>query len=132
TPAPSRNVDLVDSEDHSNYDQLIYSQIEKNAKFQIGMKLEAIDVYNVFNSITAATVRRLFRNGQMEIVYDGSPSDGIIVDDRSDYIFPVAYCQSQNIQMSKPDNFAKKTAFNWSDYFKQTNSEGASFVYFKK
>ncbi|XP_026724158.1 lethal(3)malignant brain tumor-like protein 2 isoform X2 [Athene cunicularia] len=92
--------------------------------FEEGMKLEAIDPLNLGN-ICVATVCKVLLDGYLMISIDGATSD-----DGSDWfcyhasshaIFPVNFCQKNNIDLTPPKGQDAKT-FNWESYLEKTKA----------
>lgn len=102
--------------------------------FQAGMKLEAIDPLNL-SAICVATVMKVLRNNYLMIGIDGSPmadtgSDWFCYHSTSPCIFPVGFCEVNNIDLSPPRGY--KGSFKWFDYLKQTKSVAAPVKLFDK
>ncbi|NWU92782.1 LMBL2 protein, partial [Upupa epops] len=95
--------------------------------FEQGMKLEAIDPLNLGN-ICVATVCKVLLDGYLMISIDGATSD-----ESSDWfcyhasshaIFPINFCQKNNIDLTPPKGQDPKT-FNWESYLQKTKSKAA-------
>lgn len=93
-----------------------------NEKFEVNMKLEAIDPLNL-SSICVASVIKVLRANYLMIGIDGSMcpggSDWFCFHASSPYIFPVGFCQKNNIELSNPLNDKN---FNWDKYLNDTGS----------
>ncbi|XP_070197617.1 MBT domain-containing protein 1-like isoform X1 [Littorina saxatilis] len=103
-------------------------------RYAVGMKLEAIDPLNL-SAICVATVMKVLRNGYLMIGIDGSPtleigSDWFCYHSTSPCIFPVGFCEINNIDLSPPKGH--KGGFKWFDYLKQTKSVAAPVKLFDK
>ncbi|XP_015716312.1 lethal(3)malignant brain tumor-like protein 2 isoform X3 [Coturnix japonica] len=92
--------------------------------FEEGMKLEAIDPLNLGN-ICVATVCKVLLDGYLMISIDGATSDGgsdwFCYHASSHAIFPVNFCQKNNISLTPPKGHDAKT-FNWESYLEMTKS----------
>lgn len=102
--------------------------------FTVGMKLEAIDPLNL-SSICVATVMKVLRSGYLMIGIDGSDllktgSDWFCYHCTSPCIFPVGFCEINNIDLSPPKGY--KGTFKWFDYLKATKSVAAPVKLFDK
>lgn len=77
----------------------------KNLKFKEGMKLEAIDPLNL-STICVATVTQVLRNNYLMIGIDGmmaaNGSDCFCYHASSPCIFPVGFCETNNITLTPP------------------------------
>lgn len=76
------------------------------ARFQVGMKLEAIDPLQL-SSICVATVRKVLKNNYLMIGIDGSAqtdgSDWFCYHASSPCIFPSGFCKVNNLELTTPD-----------------------------
>ncbi|XP_076467464.1 MBT domain-containing protein 1-like isoform X2 [Babylonia areolata] len=102
--------------------------------FSVGMKLEAIDPLNL-SAICVATVMKVLRHNYLMIGIDGSPmvetgSDWFCYHTTSPCIFPVGFCEINNIDLTPPKGH--KGTFKWFDYLKQTKSHAAPVKLFDK
>lgn len=102
--------------------------------FQAGMKLEAIDPLNL-SAICVGTVMKVLRNNYLMIGIDGSPmaesgSDWFCYHATSPCIFPVGFCEINNIELTPPRGY--KASFKWFDYLKQTKTVAAPVKLFDK
>ncbi|KAL8597044.1 hypothetical protein ACOMHN_055637 [Nucella lapillus] len=105
-----------------------------NMLFTVGMKLEAIDPLNL-SAICVATVMKVLRHNYLMIGIDGSPmveagSDWFCYHATSPCIFPVGFCEINNIELTPPKGH--KGTFKWFDYLKQTRSVAAPVKLFDK
>ncbi|ESO95252.1 hypothetical protein LOTGIDRAFT_144696 [Lottia gigantea] len=104
-----------------------------NLKFQVGMKLEAIDPLNL-SAICVATVTKVLKNNYIMIGIDGSAaqngSDWFCYHSSSPCIFPVGFCEINGITLTPPRGF--KGIFKWFEYLKQTKSVAAPVKLFDK
>lgn len=102
-------------------------------KFKVGMKLEAIDPLNL-STVCVATVTRVLRNNYLMIGIDGmmaaNGSDWFCYHASSPCIFPVGFCELNNITLTPPRGY--RGEFKWSEYLKQTKSTAAPVGLFKK
>ncbi|ELT89486.1 hypothetical protein CAPTEDRAFT_108770, partial [Capitella teleta] len=102
-------------------------------KFQAGMKLEAIDPLNL-STICVATVMKVLRNNYLMIGIDGSMaadgSDWFCYHSTSPCIFPVGFCELNQIVLTPPRGF--KTTFRWIDYLRETKAAAAPVKLFNK
>ncbi|XP_076351874.1 scm-related gene containing four mbt domains isoform X2 [Tachypleus tridentatus] len=102
-------------------------------KFKEGMKLEAIDPLNL-STICVATVTKVLRNNYLMIGIDGmmaaNGSDWFCYHASSPCIFPVGFCELNNIELTPPRGH--KGEFRWFEYLKQTKSTAAPVALFKK
>lgn len=103
------------------------------AKFQVGMKLEAIDPLNL-SAICVASVNKVLKDNFLMIGIDGSlaqnGSDWFCYHVTSPCIFPVSFCEVNNLELTPPRGY--KTQFQWFEYLKQTNSVAAPVKLFDK
>ncbi|CAL1541940.1 unnamed protein product [Lymnaea stagnalis] len=105
--------------------------------FQVGMKLEAIDPLNL-SAICVATVMKVLRNNYLMIGIDGSMaengSDWFCYHATSPCIFPVGFCEINNLELTPPRDCltGTKGPFKWFDYLKQTRSMAAPVKLFDK
>lgn len=94
-------------------------------KFEVNMKLEAIDPLNL-SSICPATVIKVLRAGYLMIGIDGSTylngSDWFCYHSTSPYIFPAGFCKANNLKLTAPNNDEN---FDWDKYLEETNSRAA-------
>lgn len=96
--------------------------------FCIGMKLEAIDPLNL-SSICVATIMDVLNYGYIMIRIDTYDSDVTGADwfcyhVKSPCIFPVGFCQRNNIPLTPPKGYNQHT-FNWDDYLFRTGAQAA-------
>ncbi|XP_041357919.1 MBT domain-containing protein 1-like isoform X2 [Gigantopelta aegis] len=102
-------------------------------KFQVGMKLEAIDPLNL-STICVATVMKVLRNNYIMIGIDGSlaqnGTDWFCYHATSACIFPVGFCEINGLPLSPPRGY--KAPFKWFDYLKQTKAIAAPVKLFDK
>ncbi|PRD24262.1 UNVERIFIED_CONTAM: mbtd1 [Trichonephila clavipes] len=77
----------------------------RGLKFKEGMKLEAIDPLNL-STICVATVTEVLRNNYLMIGIDGMTeadgSDCFCYHASSPCIFPVGFCESNNLNLTPP------------------------------
>ncbi|GFN77679.1 mbt domain-containing protein 1 [Plakobranchus ocellatus] len=101
--------------------------------FQVGMKLEAIDPLNL-SAICVATVMKVLRNNYLMIGIDGSMaengSDWFCYHATSPCIFPVGFCEINNLQLTPPRETIGP--FKWFDYLRETGSMAAPVKLFDK
>ncbi|UYV75862.1 MBTD1 [Cordylochernes scorpioides] len=120
-------------------------------RFKEGMKLEAIDPLNL-STICVATVTRVLRNNYLMIGIDGmmaaNGSDWFCYHATSPCIFPVGFCDLNNIELTPPRGrswphlccccgptvcaLGHKGNFKWFDYLNETKSVAAPVSLFKK
>ncbi|XP_022900164.1 polycomb protein Sfmbt isoform X2 [Onthophagus taurus] len=91
--------------------------------FSIGMKLEAIDPLNL-SSICVATVMDVLNYGYIMIRIDTYDSDATGADwfcyhVSSPCIFPVGFCEKNNIPLTPPKGYDQFT-FDWNSYLQNT------------
>ncbi|CAI5682771.1 unnamed protein product [Oreochromis niloticus] len=102
--------------------------------FKDGMKLEAIDPLNL-SAICVATVRKVLADGYLMIGIDGSEavdgSDWFCYHGTSPSIFPVGFCEINNIELTPPRGYTK-LPFKWFDYLRETGSVAAPVRLFNK
>uniref|UniRef100_A0A3Q2WZT5 Mbt domain containing 1 n=1 Tax=Haplochromis burtoni TaxID=8153 RepID=A0A3Q2WZT5_HAPBU len=102
--------------------------------FKDGMKLEAIDPLNL-SAICVATVRKVLADGYLMIGVDGSEavdgSDWFCYHGTSPSIFPVGFCEINNIELTPPRGYTK-LPFKWFDYLRETGSVAAPVRLFNK
>ncbi|KAG9483904.1 hypothetical protein GDO78_009689, partial [Eleutherodactylus coqui] len=104
----------------------------KGIWFEEGMKLEAIDPLNLGN-ICVATVYKVLLEGYLMVGMDSNPS----ADDSqwfcyhatSNSIFPVSFCEKNNIELTLPKGYTVET-FSWESYLEKTNSKAAPALLF--
>ncbi|KAM3914499.1 lethal(3)malignant brain tumor-like protein 2 [Leptodactylus fuscus] len=104
----------------------------KGIWFEEGMKLEAIDPLNLGN-ICVATVWKVLLEGYLMVGMDSNPS----ADDSqwfcyhatSSSIFPVGFCEKNNIELTLPKGYTIEE-FSWESYLEQTNSKAAPAMLF--
>ncbi|XP_037958251.1 polycomb protein Sfmbt isoform X2 [Teleopsis dalmanni] len=104
-----------------------YPESRKNS-FVEGMKLEAVDPLNL-SSICAATVMAVLKFGYIMIRIDSyqpdaSGSDWFCYHEKSPSIFPVGFCESNNITLTPPNGYDVNT-FSWETYLDETCSLAA-------
>lgn len=103
------------------------------AKFQEGMKLEAIDPLNL-SAICVATVMKVLKNNYLMIGIDGSiaqnGSDWFNYHSTSPCIFPVGFCEVNGIELTPPRGY--KGQFKWFEYLRQTKAVAAPVKLFDK
>ncbi|KAK6173380.1 hypothetical protein SNE40_016844 [Patella caerulea] len=104
-----------------------------NLKFQVGMKLEAIDPLNL-SAVCVATVMKVLKTNYLMIGIDGSAaqngSDWFCYHSSSPCIFPVGFCEINGIVLTPPRGY--KGPFKWFEYLKQTKSVAAPVKLFDK
>uniref|UniRef100_A0A3B5MEL1 FCS-type domain-containing protein n=1 Tax=Xiphophorus couchianus TaxID=32473 RepID=A0A3B5MEL1_9TELE len=102
--------------------------------FKDGMKLEAIDPLNL-SAICVATVKKVLADGYLMIGIDGSEaidgSDWFCYHAMSPSIFPVGFCEINNIELTPPKGYTK-LPFKWFDYLRETGSVAAPVKLFNK
>ncbi|XP_042895108.1 MBT domain-containing protein 1 isoform X3 [Parasteatoda tepidariorum] len=105
----------------------------KKLYFKKGMKLEAIDPLNL-STICVATVTKVLRNNYLMIGIDGmmaaNGSDCFCYHASSPSIFPVGFCESNEIELTPPRGY--KGEFIWSEYLKKTKSDAAPVELFHR
>lgn len=104
-----------------------------NSNFVIGMKLEAIDPLNL-SSICVATVMDVLNCGYIMIRIDTYESDATGADwfcyhVNSPCIFPVGFCERNNITLTPPKGY-DSASFNWQTYLNATNNLPANLSIF--
>lgn len=101
-------------------------------RFEVNMKLEAIDPLNL-SSICVATVIKVLRANYLMIGIDGTMcptgSDWFCFHAASPNIFPAGFCESNGIELSTPNNDKN---FDWNDYLSETHSRAAPPCLFKR
>lgn len=123
-----------------NYFPDLYEQMRspympnETTKFQVGMRVEAIDALNV-KTITVATVLRVLRFDYLMIGVDGQTAkDGCdaFCYHRSEClpILPTPYHVKHKIQLTPPEDYKKKK-FDYNVYLKQVNAIAAPACLFK-
>ncbi|KAK1906114.1 MBT domain containing protein 1 [Dissostichus eleginoides] len=102
--------------------------------FKDGMKMEAIDPLNL-SAICVATVRKVLADGYLMIGIDGSEavdgSDWFCYHGTSPSIYPVGFCEINNIELTPPRGYTK-LPFKWFDYLRETGSIAAPVKLFNK
>ncbi|XP_042249227.1 MBT domain-containing protein 1-like isoform X1 [Thunnus albacares] len=102
--------------------------------FEDGMKLEAIDPLNL-SAICVATVRKVLADGYLMIGIDGSEaadgSDWFCYHSTSPSIFPVGFCEINNIELTPPRGYTN-LPFRWFEYLKESKSVAAPVNLFNK
>ncbi|XP_047234112.1 MBT domain-containing protein 1 [Girardinichthys multiradiatus] len=102
--------------------------------FKEGMKLEAIDPLNL-SAICVATVKKVLADGYLMIGIDGSEavdgSDWFCYHGMSPSIFPVGFCEINNIELTPPKGYMK-LPFKWFDYLREMGSVAAPVNLFNK
>uniref|UniRef100_A0A672FQC3 L3MBTL histone methyl-lysine binding protein 2 n=1 Tax=Salarias fasciatus TaxID=181472 RepID=A0A672FQC3_SALFA len=94
--------------------------------FEEGMKLEAIDPFNLRN-ICVATVHKVLLDGYLLLGIDGSAnssSDWFCYHASSHAILPVNFCKKNDIPLTIPPGYDPQT-FSWGKYLSDTNSKAA-------
>ncbi|XP_029953549.1 lethal(3)malignant brain tumor-like protein 2 [Salarias fasciatus] len=94
--------------------------------FEEGMKLEAIDPFNLRN-ICVATVHKVLLDGYLLLGIDGtanSSSDWFCYHASSHAILPVNFCKKNDIPLTVPPGYDPQT-FSWGKYLSDTNSKAA-------
>uniref|UniRef100_UPI00358F2D22 MBT domain-containing protein 1-like n=1 Tax=Myxine glutinosa TaxID=7769 RepID=UPI00358F2D22 len=103
-------------------------------QFKEGMKLEAIDPLNL-STICVATVRKVLKDNFLMIGIDGMEAadgaDWFCYNASSPSIFPVGYCELNQIELTPPRGYSKRP-FNWFEYLRDTNSVAAPVGLFNK
>jgi len=100
-------------------------------KFEVGMKIEAIDALNM-RTVNVASVFKVLRYDYLMIGIDGMTSeDGsdAFCYHRSDCL-PINYCKKHKIPLTTPEGCEKKR-FNYTTYLTETNSRAAPETLFK-
>ncbi|KAK5644212.1 hypothetical protein RI129_008057 [Pyrocoelia pectoralis] len=129
--APSPYVDRVRngiwddndaSEELFNPVQIGSGDNSSTSGFCVGMKLEAIDPLNL-SSICVATVMEVLNCGYIMIRIDTYESDATGNYHRvlSPCIFPVGFCEQNNLTLIPPKGFTSQT-FNWENYLSETGN----------
>ncbi|XP_064607601.1 MBT domain-containing protein 1-like isoform X2 [Liolophura sinensis] len=102
-------------------------------KFQVGMKLEAIDPLNLA-TICVSTVMKVLKDKYLMIGIDGSMaqsgSDWFCYHSSSPCIFPAGFCEINDLDLTPPKGY--KGQFKWFDYLRQTKSSAAPVKLFDK
>ncbi|CAH1778139.1 unnamed protein product [Owenia fusiformis] len=106
---------------------------KNGGKFEVGMKLEAIDPLNL-STICVATVMKVLKKHYLMIGIDGSiaqnGTDWFCYHAKSPSIFPVGFCDVNNLDLTPPKGY--KDTFNWFQYLKETKSQAAPVKLFNK
>lgn len=101
-------------------------------RFEVNMKLEAIDPLNL-STVSVASVIKVLRANYLMIGIDGSMcptgSDWFCYHATSPYIFPAGYSKEHGLQLATPDN---RKNFDWKEYLRETGSGAAPDVLFSK
>ncbi|KAG8543401.1 hypothetical protein GDO81_024770 [Engystomops pustulosus] len=104
----------------------------KGIWFEEGMKLEAIDPLNLGN-ICVATVCKVLLEGYLMVRMDSNLSaDGsqwFCYHATSNSIFPVGFCEKNNIELTPPKGYTVED-FSWQSYMEKTNSKAAPALLF--
>ncbi|XP_044157224.1 lethal(3)malignant brain tumor-like protein 2 isoform X2 [Bufo gargarizans] len=104
----------------------------KDIWFEEGMKLEAIDPLNVGN-ICVATVCKVLLEGYLMVYMDSNPSaddsEWFCYHATSSSIFPVGFCEKNNIELTLPKGYTVED-FSWESYLEKTNSKAAPALLF--
>lgn len=100
-------------------------------KFQIGMKLEAIDPLNLA-CICVSTVQKILNQDYLMIGIDGASSETewFCYHVTSPYILPMGFCKINNLELTPPKG--SKTPFNWYEYLQMTKTIAAPVDLFDK
>ncbi|XP_037836930.1 MBT domain-containing protein 1 isoform X3 [Kryptolebias marmoratus] len=118
----------------SQYFQKVKDVDQSGDWFKDGMKLEAIDPLNL-SAICVATVKKVLADGYLMIGIDGSEavdgSDWFCYHGTSPSIFPVGFCEINNIELTPPKGYTK-LPFKWFDYLRETGSVAAPVKLFNK
>ncbi|CAN9508991.1 unnamed protein product [Ophioblennius macclurei] len=94
--------------------------------FEEGMKIEAIDPFNLRN-ICVATVHKVLLDGYLLVGIDGSAnssSDWFCYHASSHAILPVNFCKKNEVPLTVPSGYDPQT-FSWDKYLNETNSKAA-------
>ncbi|KAF3699675.1 MBT domain-containing protein 1 [Channa argus] len=110
-------------------------EVDQNGPwFEDGMKLEAIDPLNL-SAICVATVRKVLADGYLMIGIDGSEaadgSDWFCYHCTSPSIFPVGFCEINNIELTPPRGYTN-LPFRWFEYMRESKSVAAPVNLFNK
>lgn len=112
--------------------ELPTNELPNGERFEVNMKLEAIDPLNL-STISVASVIKVLRANYLMIGIDGSMcptgSDWFCYHATSPYIFPAGYSKANGLQLSAPGN---KENFDWKEYLKETGSRAAPESLFSK
>lgn len=99
---------------------------ERKCGFQEGMKIEAIDPLNL-SSICVATVMAVLKFGYMMIRIDSydpeiTGADWFCYHEKSPCIYPVGFCEANNIPLTPPRDYENEEQFDWNSYLIETDS----------
>ncbi|XP_065321328.1 MBT domain-containing protein 1-like isoform X2 [Gordionus sp. m RMFG-2023] len=124
------------SSDYAPYDLFTRPTrtLPPNSKFEMGMKLEALDPVNL-SSICVATIRKVLERGYVMISIDGAPENVQNVfcyHSTSPYIFPLGFCKTHGIELTQPRDYTSShnvipnatsaKRFDWDEYLDATKS----------
>lgn len=106
--------------------------------FEAGMKLEAIDPLNL-SAICVATVKKILNEGYLMIRIDSyddesattSDSDWFCYHMTSPCIFPVGFCEMNDLPLRPPKDYSPET-FTWTDYLTLTGARPAPAHFFNR
>lgn len=109
--------------------------VRRPRKFREGMKLEAIDPLNP-SSICVASVMSVLKFGYLMIridVYEPLVygDDWFCYHESSPYIFPVGFCQQNQLELTPPKGYDSRT-FVWEMYLRDTRSIAATASLFDR
>uniref|UniRef100_A0A240PPP6 FCS-type domain-containing protein n=1 Tax=Anopheles epiroticus TaxID=199890 RepID=A0A240PPP6_9DIPT len=101
----------------------------KQTGFEENMKLEAVDPLNL-SSICVATVMTVLKFGYIMVRIDSydpdvNGADWFCYHEKSPCIFPVGFCEKNNITLTPPKGYDHNT-FTWEQYLMDTNSKPAT------
>lgn len=116
------------------YDEYMEEGV-RTSNFRKGMKLEAIDPLNP-SSICVASVMSVLKYGYLMIridVYEPLVygDDWFCYHESSPYIFPVGFCQENQLDLTPPKGYDAGT-FDWNAYLRDTRNVAATPKLFKR
>ncbi|KAG8186556.1 hypothetical protein JTE90_020859 [Oedothorax gibbosus] len=105
----------------------------KKHKFEIGMKLEAVNTLN-FTDICPATVTQILDDFHFLITMDSFQEDGpsstACCHSNYPYIFPINWAETNGLDLKTPKGYESK--FLWNDYLKSNNAKAAPKEFFSE
>lgn len=110
--------------------------LENNLGIKIGMKLEALDPWNIA-FMGVATIQKILKMGFIMVsvdTYDVQKeigSDWFCYHIHSPFVFPVGYSEKIQLPLHPPFTY-ENAVFKWPEYLNKTNSKPVPESFFKK
>lgn len=117
----SPEVQILEMKKPPTFQQASASQ---NLRFEVGMKLEAVNPLNLY-CIGPATIKKVLKRDYLIITIDGSNESNenqqlteFCYHSKSSMIMPAGFCELAGIKLTSPEGWPINDFFTWDNYLK--------------